>query len=258
MGIGKLDRPNVAPFRPFLFASLSAALLFAGCAGARAQAQPPQTGSSLRLAQAETSRPGMEARVERFQKLAPARGYLEAHDHVQKPLGLLGGPVTVKVAQGSGGVFVSLPDNRRIDEAVFGPPDLPRAYGGTPLINGLPPFVRGLRQSASGASGAGYSAATAETGNPYTAVEQKSPFGDKHIVMADGRLQLEAVDATATDAARSDDSVKFEASWKDRAGSTYSVRCCKMLASHGVEYPTFGGVVTNHLMRTASLASAPP
>ena len=68
------------------------------------------------------------------------------------------------------------------------------------------------------------------------------------MVMADGRLQINATDATATDAARTDDSVEMMASWKDEAGNTYEVRCCAMLAAHGMEFPTFGGVVTNHIL----------
>lgn len=173
-------------------------------------------------------------KVMELKKLAPYRGYLDAHKGETKPLGLLGGPITIKVAQDSGGVFVALPDNRRLDESVMGTPEMPRAFGGTPGINGVPPMFRGV------------------DGGQYTELKKKTPFGDKYIVMADGKLMLEAVDATATDAARSDDSVKMKASWKDKAGSTYEVKCCKMLATHGVEFPTFGGVVTNHILHGSS------
>jgi hypothetical protein len=41
--------------------------------------------------------------------------------------------------------------------------------------------------------------------------------------------------------------VDLEASWTDGEGNTYAVRCCEKLASAGTEYPTFGGVLTNHL-----------
>ena len=39
---------------------------------------------------------------------------------------------------------------------------------------------------------------------------------------------------------------------EDQEGNTYEVRCCEMLATHGVEYPTFGGVVTNTVMHGSS------
>jgi hypothetical protein len=38
------------------------------------------------------------------------------------------------------------------------------------------------------------------------------------------------------------------ASWEDKDGNKYEVRCCEMLAAHGMEFPTFGGVVTNHIL----------
>ncbi|RMF85679.1 MAG: hypothetical protein D6736_16745 [Nitrospinota bacterium] len=185
---------------------------------------------SWTLSQAHTPPEKVQAQIAEMQKLAPGRGYLDAHKDVEKPLGLLGGPITVTIRQESGGVFVALPDNRRLDPNVFGVPGLPRAYGGTPGINGVPPVLRVTQ------------------GKAYTVMKKKSPFGDKYIVLAEGKLQLKAVDATATDAAQSHDSVQMEASWKDKAGNTYAVKCCKKLAVHGVEYPTFGGVVTNHIM----------
>lgn len=160
----------------------------------------------------------------------PARGYLKAHANVQHPLGLLGGPISVDINQTSGGVFVALPDARKLDPAVFGTPDHPLATGGTPGINGLPMMARGQ-----------------ENGR-FTMMKGMSPFGDKNMVMGNGHLTLHMVDATATDAATSEDRVRMEASWQDRDGNTYTVRCCRMLATHGLEFPTFGGVVTNHLL----------
>jgi len=168
--------------------------------------------------------------MSKLQKMAPAHGYLNAHKNIDKPSGLLGGPIKINIAQNSGGVFVSLPDKRKLDPNVFGNPKMPRAVAGTPGINGLPPMARGVENGA------------------YTTMKMPSPFGDKYVVMADGKLHLEAVDATATDAAKTDDTVKMMASWKDKAGNTYEVRCCKMMAAHGMEFPTFGGVVTNHIL----------
>jgi hypothetical protein len=181
-------------------------------------------------AQPATDKQAMMQKIQQLQKMAPGRGYIEAHAQVANPLDLLGGPITVKLTQSVGGVHVALPDNRRLDPRVFGTPIMPRAFGGTPGINGVPPMVRGVE------------------GDHYTVMKAKSPFGDKNIVMGNGKLVLVAVDATATDAATSKDSVRFQASWQDKAGNTYMVKCCAKLAVHGLEYPTFGGVVTNHIM----------
>ncbi|MFQ5656850.1 MAG: hypothetical protein ACE5G5_04860, partial [Candidatus Methylomirabilales bacterium] len=100
----KMVRTNFAPFRSLLFMGLAAAL--SACAG-------PQ-------AHAEMKAHGMKAQMKELQQLAPARGYLDAHKGVQEPFGLLGGPITVTITQNSGGVFVALPDNRRLDKNVFG------------------------------------------------------------------------------------------------------------------------------------------
>ncbi|MFQ5689311.1 MAG: hypothetical protein ACE5HQ_03455 [Gemmatimonadota bacterium] len=177
-------------------------------------------------AQGMGSMPGVKELI----KLAPGRGYLKAHSSVAQPLPLVGGPIEVDVTQTSGGVFVSLPDHRKLDSSAFGTPEHPRAFAGTPVINGLPPM---MRESAGGA---------------YTRAKPMSPFGDKFLALPGGKLMLKAWDVTATDGAATEDKVQFHASWKDKAGNTYEVKCCKMLASHGVEYPTFGGVVTNHLL----------
>ena len=171
-----------------------------------------------------------EQTIAKLQKMTPARGYIDAHKNLQKPLGLLGGPIEVTITQTSGGVFVSLPDQRKLDPNVFGTPEMPRAFSGTPGVNGVPPMARGVEHSA------------------YTVMKPLSPFGDKYTVMADGKLSLKAVDATATDAAKTEDAVDMMASWKDQDGNTYEVRCCQMLAAHGMEFPTFGGVVTNHIL----------
>ncbi len=172
----------------------------------------------------------MHKKVAMLVRMAPARGYLAAHSKEKKPLGLLGGPLSIKLGQSSGGVFVALPSPRRLDPNVFGSPAMPRSFAGTPGINGVPPMARG------------------QADGHYTVMKKKTPFGDKFMVMADGRLNVSALDATATDAAVTRDKVMMLASWKDQAGNTYSVRCCKMMAAHGIEFPTFGGVMTNHIL----------
>ena len=77
-----------------------------------------------------------QATMKKLADRAPARGYLAAHANV------------------------------------FGTPAVPRAFGGTPGIDGVPPMARG---SDSG---------------PYTKMKMKSPFGDAHGVMDGGTLDM--------------------------------------------------------------------
>lgn len=201
---------------------VAAALLAIG-AGAAVPAQQP---------------PAMAKAAARMQSLDGWRGYLDAHAQVTKPQPLAGGPIAISLTQQSGGVFVGLPDHRQRDATVFGPDNMPRHYAGTPVITGVPPM---LWEKTSGS----------EETKPLT------PFGDKHIALPDGRLSVNAVDATATDAATTRDTVKFDASWKDKAGNTYEVKCCARLAAHGLEYPTFGGVATNMILHGNSGLGTP-
>ena len=162
--------------------------------------------------------------------MAPAKGYINAHKDVQKPLGLLGSSITVNIEQDGGGVFVALPDKRRLDPQVFGTAKMPMKFAGTPGITGVPLMARDTE------------------GDMFTVMNMMTPFGDKKMVMMNGNLQIDALDATATDAAMTKDKVKMVASWEDKDGNKYEVRCCEMLAAHGMEFPTFGGVVTNHIL----------
>lgn len=203
----------------------SAAFMLGLAACASAQAQ-------------QENAPDMEKAVQKMQALDGWRGYLEVHKYVKKPQELVGGPITIKVTQDSGGVFVGMPDHRRRDPIVFGPEKMPRHYAGTPIISGVPPLLWKTTDSG-------------EETKPLT------PFGNKHIVLPDGRLQIDAVDATATDAATTDDKVKFRATWKDKAGNTYEVKCCAKLAAHGLEFPTFGGVATNVILHGNSGIGTP-
>ncbi|NIR60387.1 MAG: hypothetical protein GWO02_13140, partial [Gammaproteobacteria bacterium] len=165
--------------------------------------------SALAIGAAQAA--GQKEKIQQLQAMAPYDGYLSAHRGEQRPLDLLGGPLQVSISQTSGGVFVALPDNRRLDENVFGTPGMPRAFAGTPGINGVPPMIRGVANG------------------EFTRMKKKSPFGDKYTVMANGRLRIQAVDRTATDAAQTKDSVFFNASWEDEQGNRYEVRCCAKL-----------------------------
>ena len=179
-----------------------------------------------------------EIPLEQQQEMAPGLGYLRAHRDVQNPYTILGGPITVVLSQDTGGVHVVLPDFRRIDPRVFGTPDLPKGFGGTPEIYGVPLQMRGIENGA------------------YTRTTERSLFGDSTIVMPNASMVLEAWDITATDAAITRDSVFFEARWEDSAGSVYKVRCTSVLP-YGIEFPVFGGVVTNHILHgVSSIGSA--
>jgi len=169
-------------------------------------------------------------KMKKMKDLAPAKGYIEAHKDFDKPFDLLGGPIEINISQESGGVFVILPSKRELDKNSFGVPGLPRAYAGSPGINGVPPMGREKK------------------GGKYTTTKNKTPFGDKNVVMGGANLNIEALDKTATDAAKTEDKVQMSASWEDKAGNTYKVVCCEKMAAHGMEFPTFGGVATNHIL----------
>jgi hypothetical protein len=169
----------------------------------------------------------------------PARGYLKAHEGVQDPLRLLGGPVDVTLTQDGGEVYIALPAKRALDPVVFGSPDMPLAYGGYPIIEGVPAE---MRETAGGA---------------YTQTTDMTPFGDKFIELPGAKLSVTARDATAVDAATSEDQVEMTASWEDAEGNTYEVTCCAKLETVGGQHPTFGGVVTNHLMHGFTRVGTP-
>jgi hypothetical protein len=168
----------------------------------------------------------------------PARGYLLAHRGVEQPDELLGGAVFVRVTQRTGGALLALPDHRMLDKTLFGSPGAPRFIAGTPIVTGVPRSLRRIEEGR------------------YTMLDTPSPFGAKHMVVAGGRLLLEAYDITATDATVSEDSVRLEAAWRDHAGNEYSVRCARVMP-YGVEHPVFGGVATNHILNGFSGIGTP-
>ena len=165
-----------------------------------------------------------------LQQMNQADGYLEAHRNVEDPMELLGGPISFTIEQSAGGARVALPARRELDADVFGTPEMPLAFTGTPGMTGVPVPFRGT------------------SNGQFTRLDRPTPFGNKSTVMSNGTMTLKATDATATDAATTQDEVQFKASWEDEQGNTYAVRCCEMLASAGAEFPTFGGVMTNHIL----------
>lgn len=199
---------------------------------------PARSNPQSNPQQKQTSAMQQNPQAQKLEQEAPAKDYVKAHADLQNPKQLLGGPIHVQIQQTSGDAHIALPDQRRLDPRVFGPDDKPRAYAGTPIVYGVP---TGLREQKGGEE----------------VLAKPSPFGDKMMMIPGGTLKLEAVDATATDAAQSDDSVKMEATWKDKQGNTYAVRCCEKVVPHGIEYPTFGGVVTNHVIHGVTRIGTP-
>lgn len=172
-------------------------------------------------------------------KKAESAAYVERHAKVDEPFGLLGGPIDIMIKQENGGVHVALPDNRELDPTIFGTPEKPRNYGGTPVITGVPEKIR-----------------DSENGE-YTRLNVKSPFGDKHMIMKNGELMINARDVTATDASKTEDEVKINASWEDKEGNKYQIKCCEVMAKHGVDFPTYGGVATNMVLHGFSGTGTP-
>jgi plastocyanin len=64
--------------------------------------------------------------------------------------------------------------------------------------------------------------------------------------LSQGRFALQVLDATVTDAGRARDTVDFQASWNDPQGTTYAVRCGKVL-SRSIAHPVSRGIVGNHV-----------
>ncbi len=167
--------------------------------------------------------------IKKLQEMAPARGYLKAHRGLDSPRDILGGALNIDLTQDGGPVFVILPGERDLDPVVFGTPEHPMKFAGSPGMTGVPPMARNV------------------SGGKFTSTKEKTPFSNKYVTMKDAKLTVHAVDRTATDAAATKDELGFEASWKDDSGNTYSVKCDKLISA-GLEYPTFGGVVTNVIM----------
>jgi hypothetical protein len=171
-------------------------------------------------------------------QMAPFKSYLQARQNLQQAPDLMGGPIKIVITQEQGGAHAALPAPRELDPTVFGTPDLPRQYGGEPVITGLPLQMRGV-----------------ENGR-YTQTTEPTPFGDATVVMSNGSMTLVAVDAQSVDGATTRDSLSFRGSWEDADGNTYSITCSNAL-SQGFEYPFFGGVVTNHVLHGASGIGTP-
>ena len=155
--------------------------------------------------------------------------YTRGHAQRATPPDRLGGPVTVRVTQTRGSTRLTLPGPRFLDPSVFGNPASPVGFEPAPFP--LLGVDTKMRKTANG---------------KYTFVDHATPFSDWREVGV-GSVSMTVVDATAIDGTRTKDKIDFKATFQLPDGSNYQVICKKPL-SHGMAFPFFGGVVTNHLL----------
>ena len=178
--------------------------------------------SESAVAQDKTPGPGLHA-------------YTRGHSETQNPPERLGGSMKVTVKQKNGSTRFILPGPRALDPQIFGTPERPAGFDPAPFpLLGIPLAKRH----------------TTDDGSRYTIVDQANPFSNWHEVGV-GSVDMTVVDATAIDGARTKDKIDFEATFQLPDGAKYRVVCKKPL-SHGMAFPFFGGVVTNHLLHGAT------
>lgn len=156
--------------------------------------------------------------------------YTQSHARNQTPPERLGGAVTITAIQENGSTRWPLPGPRQLDPAVFGTPDHPLGWEEAPFpLVGIP---LGMRQVRDG---------------HYTIVDHATPFSD-WMKGGIGSLRMTVTDRTAIDGATTQDKVDFEATFQspDKAHDYRVV--AKTPLPHGKFFPTFGGVVTDHLL----------
>lgn len=156
--------------------------------------------------------------------------YTKAHAMNPSPPDRIGGPIEIKVSVKKGSIRWNQPGPRQLDPAIFGTPAHPIGFEKTPFpLVGIKP---GMRQT---------------MGDGYTIVDHATPFSD-WLPVGEGDLEMTLTDATAIDGATTKDRVSFAATFQAPDKShTYRVEA-DMALPHGKFFPTFGGVVTDHLL----------
>ncbi len=156
--------------------------------------------------------------------------YTRGHAMNPSPPDRLGGPVTVTATQEQGSTRWMLPGPRQMDPAVFGTTDHPIGWEEAPFpLVGIAPSMRQHNDTR------------------YTIVDHATPFSD-WAKAGIGDLRMTVTDRTAIDGATTQDKVDFEATFQS-PDKTHDYRVvAKMPLPHGKYFPTFGGVVTDHLM----------
>ncbi|MFQ5719659.1 MAG: hypothetical protein ACE5IK_08915 [Acidobacteriota bacterium] len=160
--------------------------------------------------------------------------YTMGHAMHQDPPDRVGGPLTVTVTQSKGSTRWVLPGPRFLDPSVFGTPDHPVGFDPAPFpLLGVPLDKR------------------KDNGDAYTFINAAAPFSDWREVGV-GSIKMKVVDVTAMDGARTKDKIDFQATFSSPDGKhSYRVTAKKPIP-HGMAYPFFGGVVTNHLLHGAT------
>jgi len=191
-------------------------LLAFGCASAGPQTSP--------------SSPGMSSSSGGALPDTGLGAYTRAHAMNPSPPDRIGGPVKIKVSVKGGSIRWDLPGPRQLDPAVFGTPSHSIGWEKTPFpLVGIP---ISMRQS---------------MGDSYGIVDHATPFSD-WLPVGVGDLNMTLIDATAIDGAKTKDKVSFVAAFQAPDKShTYRVEA-NMALPHGKFFPTFGGVVTDHLL----------
>lgn len=162
----------------------------------------------------------------------PAPGlhaYARARGMAKNPPDRLGGSLTVRVSQENGKARFILPGTRAMDPPIFGTPEHPAGFEPAPFpMSGIPLDMR------------------REDDGKYTIIDHACPFSDWYE-KTKGSVEMTLVDTTAIDGATTRDKIDFEANFELPDGAKYRIVCKKPLA-HGMAFPFFGGVVTNHLI----------
>ncbi|MFQ5914572.1 MAG: hypothetical protein ACE5JS_15465 [Nitrospinota bacterium] len=225
----------------FLFA---VAVILTACVQMSTAQQKASTGNPKRVAAqaAQKGRVGGFAGglwhtlgVDSPQESAPVgfRSYTMGHAKIQSPPDRLGGPLKVTVSQTNGSTRFVLPGPRMLDPAVFGTPDNPVGFDPAPFpLLGVPVNYRLTHKS------------------KYTITSHATPFSNWREVGV-GSVRMTLVDATAIDGARTKDKIDFEANFKLPDGTPIRVVVKKPIP-HGIAFPFFGGVVTNHFLHGVS------
>ena len=184
---------------------------------------------------------GMSGQSSGMESTGPSAGltsYTMHHAMMPESPERIGGPVTIVGSQEDGNARWTLPGPRDLDPAVFGTPDKPLSLAKGPFPMTVPLHLRNQKNG------------------KYTIVDHATPFGD-WMEASMGSVQMKVTDATAIDSMSTQDKIDFEATFKSPDGAhDYRVVANKPLP-HGMISPTFGGVVTDHLMHGGTGIGSP-